>query len=202
MIDKVLRVPKERALTPVALHLLRPIHPTQITLVSFGFGLTAGIAAWQEAYLLGLALWALNRLLDGLDGTVARIYQKQSDFGGYLDMLLDIVTYAVIPLGLALGIDTTAGYISMAVLLGSFYINAASWMYLAALLEKRQHGAAAHGEQTTITMPGGLIEGAETVICFSLFFLLPQAVIPLFGLMALLVLITAGQRLAWAVRHL
>jgi phosphatidylglycerophosphate synthase len=202
MIDKVLRIPKERALTPLALHLLRPIHPTQITLVSFGFGLAAGVAAWQEAYILGLAFWALNRLLDGLDGTVARIFQKQSDFGGYLDMLLDIVTYAVIPLGLALGIGTTAGYISMAVLLGSFYINAASWMYLAALLEKRQHGAATHGEQTTITMPGGLIEGTETVIFFCLFFLFPQAVIPLFWLMALLVLITAGQRLAWAVRHL
>lgn len=202
MLDKVLRAPKDRALMPVALHLLRPVHPIPITLVAFGFGLAAGLAAWQQVYGLGVGLWVLNRLLDGLDGTVARLYHKQSDFGGYLDMLLDIVIYAVIPLGMALGVNTTAGYMSVAVLLGAFYINAAAWMYLSALLEKRRQGAMAQGEQTTITMPGGLIEGTETVIFFSLFFLFPQAIVPLFLLMALLVLITAGQRLVWTARHL
>ncbi len=51
-------------------------------------------------------------------------------------------------------------------------------------------------------MPGGLIEGAETILFYSLFFLFPQAFVPLAGLLAVLVLATAGQRLTWATRHL
>lgn len=202
MIDKVLRVPKEVALKPVALHLLRSIHPTTITLAAYGVGVLAALAAWQQAYALGLGLWLLNRLLDGLDGTVARLQNKQSDIGGYLDIVLDTVIYALVPLALAIGINTPDVYLSVAALLAAFYINGASWMYLAALQEKYQHGAGAQGEQTSITMPGGLIEGSETIVFFNLFFLLPNALVALYGLMALLVLVTAIQRLVWATRQL
>ncbi len=202
MIDKVLRIPKEIALKPVALRLLRPIHPTTITLAACGIGILAALAAWQQMYALGLGLWLLNRLLDGLDGTVARLQNKQSDIGGYLDIVLDTVVYAIVPLALAIGINTPAVYMSVAALLGSFYINSASWMYLAALQEKHRHGAIARGEKTSITMPGGLVEGTETIVFFSLFFLLPNALVALYGLMAVLVLVTAMQRLVWAARHL
>jgi hypothetical protein len=75
-------------------------------------------------------------------------------------------------------------------------------MYLAALFEKRSTGAAAGGELTAVTMPAGLIEGAETVVFFTLFLLFPGAIVPLFSLMAALVLFTAGQRVAWAIRRL
>lgn len=202
MIDKVLRLPKEQVLAPIALRVLHSVHPTAITLVAAGVGLGAAVAAWQQAYIVGLALWLLNRTLDGLDGTVARINGKQSDLGGYLDILLDFVVYAALPLGLALSIGSSAAYISLAVLLAAFYINSGSWMYLAMLLEKRNRGAAAGGELTSVTMPGGLIEGTETIVFFALFLLFPQWIAPLFVLMTLLVLFTAGQRLLWATRNL
>lgn len=202
MIDKLLRSPKEEILAPLARSPLRTIHPNAITLVAFGVGLAASLAAWQQATLLALGLWLLNRVLDGLDGTLARLQHKESDLGGYLDIVLDIIVYAAIPLGLALGVHTTAGYLALALLLSSFYINAASWMYLAALLEKRKSGARTQGELTAITMPGGLIEGTETIIFYTLFLLVPWAMVPLFVTMALLVLVTVGQRLVWAVRNL
>lgn len=202
VIDKLLRVPKERVLTPLARDGLRDVHPITITVAALGVGLAAGVAAWQQVYGLALGLWLINRVLDGLDGTVARLHAKQSDLGGYLDILLDVTVYAVVPLGLALGVNTPAAYLSLALLLGSFYINGASWMYLAALLEKRNSGAAARGELTTITMPGGLIEGTETVIFYGLFLLFPGWLVLLFGLMAGLVLFTTGQRVVWAVRNL
>ncbi len=202
MLDRYLRTSKEQTLSPAALRLLRPVHPTTITVVALGVGIGAGVAAWQQAYLLALALWLLNRLLDGLDGTVARLQQKQSDLGGYLDVVLDTLAYVLLPLGLALAADTAAGYLSLALLLASFYLNSASWLYLAALLEKRKAGAQARGELTTITMPGGLIEGTETIIFFCLFLLFPSAMVVLFLVMAALVLFTVGQRLVWAVRHL
>lgn len=202
MIDKVLRYPKERVLEPIALRLLRSVHPNAITIVACGVGIAAAVAVWQQAYVPALVFWLLNRVLDGLDGTVARLTNKQSDFGGYLDIVLDTVVYAAIPIGLALGVGTNAAYLALVFLLASFYINGASWMYLAALLEKRNSGATARGELTTVTMPGGLIEGAETILFYTLFLLLPGTLVPLFSVMGALVLVTAAQRLVWAIRNL
>jgi phosphatidylglycerophosphate synthase len=202
MIDKVLREPKETLLRPLVRGPLRRLHPTAVTVAAAIVGLAAAIAAWQGASLLALSLWAANRLLDGLDGTLARLTDRQSDLGGYLDIVLDHVVYAALPFGLALAAGTNAALLALAALLASFYINGASWMYLAALLEKRNAGAAAGGELTTVTMPSGLIEGAETVVFFTLFLFFPTALAPLFLLMAGLVLLTAAQRVFWAVQRL
>jgi phosphatidylglycerophosphate synthase len=130
---------------------------------------------------------------------VARLHRRQSDLGGYLDILADYVVYAGFPLALVIGTPSRAGYLSLALLLAIFYLNTASWMYLAAILEKRQHGS---GELTTITMPAGLIGGTETIIFYTLFLIWPHYLVPLYLLMSGLVLVTVGQRLVWAVRHL
>jgi phosphatidylglycerophosphate synthase len=198
VIDKLLRGPKEQVLAPVALRALRGVSPTSITVLACVVGVGAALAAAGGAYTFGLVLWLLNRVLDGLDGTVARIHGKQSALGGYLDILLDHVVYALVPLGFAFGRSDPATYLAASALLASFYVNGASWMYLSALLEKRALGAATRGELTSVTMPGGLIEGAETIVFFILFFVFPSALVPLFALMALLVLVTIGQRLRWA----
>lgn len=202
MIDKALRAPKETLLTPLVRGPMRRIHPNTVTIAAAVVGLAAAIAAWQGAYLFALGLWALNRVLDGLDGTLARLTGQQSDFGAYLDIILDHLVYIALPLGLALAVGTSVAYLALALLLASFYLNGASWMYLAALLEKRNAGAVARGELTSVTMPTGLVEGAETIVLYTLFLLFPGALVPIFLLMAGLVLITVGQRLIWAVRHL
>lgn len=202
MVDRLLRIQKEQALTPIALHLLRRIRPTTITLVAFGVGVAAAAAIWQQQYTLGLILWLLNRVLDGLDGTLARITNQQTDFGGYLDILLDTVMYAAIPTALAFSVGTPHADQALILLLISFYVNGASWMYVAALLEKRRAGAVTSGELTTITMPSGLMEGTETIAFFVLFIVFPGAIIPLFIAMALLTFATVGQRLIWAARAL
>ncbi len=202
MIDKALREPKETLLAPLVRGPIRRIHPTTMTLAATVVGLAAALAAWQGAGPLALALWLANRVLDGLDGTLARSTGQQSDLGAYLDVVLDHLVYVAVPLGLAAAGGSAGNYLALALLLASFYINGASWMYLAALLEKRSAGAAARGELTTITMPGGLIEGAETVVFYTIFLLFPGALVLLFGLMAVLVLFTAAQRVAWAARQL
>lgn len=202
MVDKALRVPKERVLTPIASRFLHRIHPTTVTLLAFGVGVFASIAVWQQAYGLGVGLWLLNRVLDGLDGTIARVNDKQTEFGGYLDIVLDTCIYALIPISIVLGVPSYAGWVSLMFLMVSYYVNAASWMYLAALLEKRSLGAQSQGELTTITMPGGLIEGTETVIFFTLFLIFPTAHIYLFLIMGILVYATIVQRILWALRQL
>jgi phosphatidylglycerophosphate synthase len=202
MVDKTLREPKELLLSPLVRGPIARLSPTAVTILAAIVGLAAAAAAWQGAYAAALLLWIVNRVLDGLDGTIARICGRQSDIGAYLDTVLDHVVYAAIPIGLALAADTPATYPALAFLLASFYVNGASWMYLAALLEKRRAGAAARGELTSVTMPAGLIEGAETILFFTLFLLLPHLVTPLFTLMAILVFFTAAQRTMWGVGRL
>ncbi|MCK7519029.1 MAG: hypothetical protein MZV64_15540 [Ignavibacteriales bacterium] len=94
-----------------------------------------------------------NRVLDGLDGLLARMHDKQSDFGGYVDILTDFVVYAALPIGLVAGSPSNERYLALAFMLASFYVNTASWMYLAAILEKRS--ARDPDTQTTIVMPAG-----------------------------------------------
>lgn len=202
MRDRQLREIKERLFTPPADMIGQRLHPTTITLIGAAVGVGAAAAAWGAAYGLGLLLWVINRALDGLDGTVARRAGRQSDLGGYVDLLVDFLVYGLIPVGLAASQRDEAVYMAALLLLASFYLNAASWMALAAVLERRGQGAVAVTEKTTITMPGGLIEGAETVGFYVLFFLLPGHLVALFGLMAALVLVTIAQRLVWAIRHL
>jgi phosphatidylglycerophosphate synthase len=201
MLDNLLRHLKDRLLDPLA-RLLPGVAPVAITLLALGVGLLGLALLTQQYYSWVLACWLLNRFLDGLDGAVARIHHRQSDWGGYVDILSDYVIYAGLPLALVVGTPSPGGYLSLAFLLACFYVNTASWMYLAAILEKRQHGAKVRGELTTITMPTGLIGGTETIIFYSLFLLWPSYLAPLYTLMGGLVLVTTGQRLAWASRHL
>ena len=122
---------------------------------------------------MGALLWIANRLLDGLDGTHARVHGRESQFGAYLDIVLDFVVYAAIPIAIAARQGTQAMAFAGLLLVASFYVNAASWMYLAAILEQRHEGATARGESTAVTMPPGLIGGAETVGFYVAFFLWP-----------------------------
>ncbi len=183
MPDDKLRKVKDRLLRPLVAA-LGWLSPNVITLLALAVGLAAAGAATQRLYGLGLALWAVNRMLDGLDGAVARATGQQSDFGGYLDIVADFVVYAAVPIGFFLGLPSVELGLSLILLLASFYVNGASWMYLAAILEKRSAGAAARGELTTVAMPAGLIGGTETVLFYTAFFLWPSAARWLFLLMA------------------
>ena len=202
MLDERLRPWKDRIFDPAARWLGGRVHPHLISAVGVLPGVAAAILAAYAENGAALACWIVNRLLDGLDGVVSRMDGRQSDFGGYLDILLDYVAYAAIPVGLTLGNPSADKYVAGVLLLASFLVNAASWMYLAAILERRKLGATATGERTTITMPSGLIAGSETIIFYSLFFLFPDRVPMLFSVMASMVGITVIQRLVWAARSI
>lgn len=202
MLDHTLRSYKDKLLNPIVDHLLKDVHPTTLTVIGFGFGVAAGVFATQQLYMWGLLMWGMNRLFDGLDGTVARRYHKQSDLGGYLDILLDDTIYVWVVMGLAIGANTLPTSLAALFLVSTFRINSASWNYLASLLEKRAQGAKVRQELTSITMPPGLIEGTETIAFYVLFFLLPAWILPLFWLMGALVLVTVVQRYVWAVGQL
>lgn len=199
MFDDRMRLVKDKAFAPVA-RLALHTPPWFFTAVGLLAGLATAGAVWQKQYGWGLLLWFANRIFDGLDGAVARQQGSQTDFGGYLDIVVDFVIYALVPVGLAAGVGETAVTTSLIFLLCTYYVNAASWMYLAAILEKRQ--AIHHERLTAIVIPNGLIGGTETILFYAVFILFPPYLTWLFSLMGLLILITIGQRLVWASRHL
>jgi phosphatidylglycerophosphate synthase len=202
MIDQILRIPKEKILEPLARGPLKNIDPNVITISACAVSIGAGLAAWQHQNGLALSLWYVNRFLDGLDGTTARVNNKQSDFGGYLDIVLDMVAYVSIPLGLAFALNRLDVFIALTLLFAAFYINSAAWMMLAAHLEKINRGSKAKGELTGITMPTAIIEGAEAVVIYSLFLIFPGWLPFLFYLLAALVVLSAGLQISWAYHHM
>lgn len=201
MFDDRLRNTKETIFIQIArLFGLFVIPPAWLTAVALFIGLLCAVALAFGQLWLGFLLWVFNRIFDGLDGTVARIKQNQTDLGGYLDILGDFATYALVPIGLVIGQPSIPNFIALSFLLGSFYVNAASWMYLSAILEKRMQGK--KDKKTSVTMPSGLVGGVETMIFYGAFILFPQWLVALFATMSILVVITVVQRLIWATRQL
>jgi phosphatidylglycerophosphate synthase len=200
VIDAQLRETKEVVLGPLARRVPGGIHPIAVTLLAVLPGLGAALAAAAGQWAWAVGLWLANRALDGLDGTLARQRDQQTGLGAYLDILMDFLVYAAIPIGLAVHADEKSTWIAVAVLLASFYVNTVSWAYLSALLERRN--GEAPRQLTSVSMPGGLIEGAETVVLYAIMLAVPSFAPTLFVAMAVAVAITVGQRAIWAVRNL
>jgi len=201
LFDIKLRAFKDRLMYSLTGRWAEKINPDIITLASFTAGIACAAAALTGSFKTALLLWILNRFLDGLDGAVARRYKKQSDKGAYLDIMTDFTIYAAIPLSLALRCNSVLLWKAAAVLLAVFYINAASWMYISALLEKKKKKTGG-SLLTSVEMPSGIVEGSETIIFYSLFFILPAYLLWIFYIMASLTLITVIQRLVSAMKYL
>ncbi|MBX9729043.1 MAG: CDP-alcohol phosphatidyltransferase family protein [Sphingopyxis sp.] len=133
-----------------------------VTLTGMMLGLAAGAALAYGQFALALALIIANRLLDGLDGAVARA-NGLTDFGGYLDIVADFIFYVSVPLGFALADPANA--LPAAVLLASFTLTGISFLAFATLAAKRGIETAAHGRKSFFYNTG-LAEGAETIAVF------------------------------------
>ena len=174
----------------------RGVTANTVTVVGFAIGMAAPVALAFEAYLAALAAILLNRLADGLDGAVARA-RGPSDLGGFLDIVLDFVFYAGVPLGFAIARPEFA--LPAAFLLASFMGTASSFLAFAVFAAK--HGLnTGRGGSKALYYLGGLTEGTETVALFVGCCLLP-AFFPYFAYgFGLLCWLTTLSRLATGVR--
>ena len=94
MFDAQLRPLIDRLLNPIGRGLVTlGVTANQVTMIGATFGLIA--AGFVAAGLFYPALWFViaNRVIDGLDGAVARA-SRSSDFGGFL-ILLVILSFTV-----------------------------------------------------------------------------------------------------------
>lgn len=166
------------------------IGANMVTLTGMTLGVAAGAALAQDALLIGLALIVANRLLDGLDGAVARA-NGLTDFGGYLDIVADFVFYVSVPLGFALAEPDNA--LPAAVLLASFTLTGISFLAYATLAAKRGAETQAHGRKSFF-YNSGLAEGTETIALFIAMCLWPGWFAVLAYGYAVLCLLTVVQR--------
>ena len=99
MLDSRLHPRLKPVLNAIAGVLDRPgISPDGLTLFGFAIGVLALpflALGWYGAALVAIVL---NRLLDGLDGALAR-RRGLTDAGGFLDISLDFLFYALVPFG-------------------------------------------------------------------------------------------------------
>lgn len=155
--------------------------------------LAAAVAAWRGAVTLSVLLWLFGRLCDGIDGVVARLRHRSTEVGAALDITADAIGYAAIPLGIAFAVGTRATWIATAVVLAAFYVNAMSLGYVAAVLERRR--ARQEHELTAVAVPAGIVEGTETIVLFTVALAVPARAAWVWWAMAVLVVLTAGERM-------
>lgn len=199
MLDRALRRVIDPCLEPLAGLMLRSgVTANGVTVLGFVLGL-GGCAAIAAGFVwLGLVLILGNRLADGLDGMVARRSSGTgagSDLGGFLDIVLDLLFYALVPLSFGL-LDRERNLLPAAVLLVSFFGTSGSFLAYAVLMAKR--GDSGCGK--SFFYSAGLMEGSETVLFFVAFCVFPGWFAELAWVFAGLCFLTTLQRVLAGMR--
>ena len=161
-----------------------------LTITGLLIGLAAAGAISLRAYGVALSLIIVNRILDGLDGAVARM-RGPSDFGGYLDSLCDFAFYVAVPLGFA--VATPSNALPAAILIASFTITGVSFLAFAAIAAKRGLESSAHGKKSFFYSTG-IAEGGETIAVFVLMGAFPQEFAVIAYAYAAVCVLTVAQR--------
>jgi phosphatidylglycerophosphate synthase len=168
-----------------------------ITVAGFGLGVLSAILIALHHPSAGLTVIALSRLCDALDGAVARLTEC-TDAGGFLDLALDFVFYASIPLAFAIA-DPLANALAAAVLLATFVGTGTSFLAFAAIAAKRGMRNLDYPDKSVYFL-GGLTEATETLACFAAMCLWPQYFSILAYGFAFLCAVTAATRIGWGWR--
>ncbi|MEM9606818.1 MAG: CDP-alcohol phosphatidyltransferase family protein [Actinomycetota bacterium] len=163
------------------------ISPDLVTSVALivGLGSAGLIAAGQP--LAGLALFGVNRLLDGVDGELARRSRRDGTFGGLWDFTADMVVYVAIPISLAIADEDLWPAAAM--------VCAAIAVNVVTVLASEQPS---EDERRSVALASGLVEGTETIVAYVVIIAVPPLTELGLWVFAAAVGITAASRLASA----
>ncbi len=225
MFDTTVRAALEAPLDRVAGWLDRPgISPDRLTLAGLGVGLASAGAAAGRWWAVALVCWLLCRVLDGLDGPLARRRARASatdaadvagkaigspsgsPAGGFFDITADFTVYGATVVGVAIGVAGSAestGAVGewlpfLAVLL-AYYVNGAAFLAFSSIAERTGHRI---DDGRSLSFLGGLAEGTETVVVHSVWLILPFWAPQIATVWAVVVGVSAGHRVIAGYRTL
>ena len=198
MIDDILR---ERFRTPVDQTgkwlARRGVSAEALTTAGFLVGVLGCVAIVGEFYGLALICLALNRLADLLDGAVARA-TRVTDWGGFLDILLDLLVYSGFVLAFAIGRPDNA--LAAAVLIYTFLATGASFLAAANIAAKR--GITREPpEKKSFFYKAAIAEGAETTAYLVAICLFPGAFVPITFVFAAICWVSVAGHFLWARQY-
>ncbi len=192
MLDAMLRPLIDRPLNAAGAGLARRgMSANTVTAAGLVTGLLCAGAVTVHWYGTALVLLVLNRVLDGMDGAVARA-TAPTDSGGYLDIVVDYVFYAGVPLAFAVA-DPARNALSAAALLAGFCLTATGFLAFAIIAAKRGLESDTQGRKSFFYSTG-LVEGSETILFFVMMMLMPGWFPYIAWLFAVLCVMTAVQR--------
>lgn len=166
--------------TPFIKPLLRPmivalskacVTPNQVTLAGFVIGMLSVPAIINGWWAMAFICIVANRVFDGIDGELARFQQSSSSAGGFLDICLDFLFYAAVPL--AFGVANPAEWgVPALVLMAAFVGTGSSFLAFAVAAEKFNIEKPQFKNKSFYYMQG-LTEGTETILLFLAFCIWP-----------------------------
>ncbi len=143
--------------------------PDHVSLAGFVLALFAAAAVAAKEPVWGIGLWWCSRLADGTDGVYARASGQESDFGAYLDIVLDMAAYGAMVL--AFGIAWPAFQPQWTGMLFLYVLCIASALALGMQEAKR---AFPPRDDRGLRLGAGLAEGGETGMAYTVFLLFPN----------------------------
>lgn len=179
MLDKRARALLARPVDAITRAVDRPgITPDGLTLAGLGLGLASALAAGLQLWAVALVLWLVSRVVDGVDGALARRRRadgrqsSDSQAGGFLDITADFVVYGATVVGVAFG--ATAGFGApwwpFLLVLLVYYVNGTAFLAFSSIAERTGRRI---DDGRSLSFLGGLAEGTETIIVHALWLILP-----------------------------
>ena len=153
-----------------------------VTGIGFIFALASFAALAFQLYGAALLGILLSRLMDGLDGPLARQHQA-TDLGGFLDIVSDFVFYSGVVFFFALGRPEHG--LAAAFLIFSFIGTGSSFLTYAIFATRRRTNHEKQGRKSFFYL-SGITEGTETIAVLVLICLLPgyfNAIAVTFGIL-------------------
>ena len=199
MFDRQIQKYTQKPLQYIAKLFLKFISPNHMTLIGFSFGVLMCIFIIIDQYLMAIIFLFLNRLSDGLDGTMARL-QNPTPLGGYLDIVLDFLIYGGFVL--SFGITEQNNTLLSMVLLFCYIGTGSTFLAKAAILPSLSNQNLNEDIPKSFHYAVGLIEGTETIVFMVLCLLFPSFFIYFSFIFIILCLITIVFRIIVCYKEL
>ncbi len=183
MIDTAIRNTIDPWLDAVSKRAYRPwLHANHITVVGFSIGTVGCTAIILHWYLVGLGCLLLNRIFDGLDGSYARTHQQQSDWGGFLDIVLDFIWYAAFAASFAVGelsntlVDSVT-VIAIVYMVVSFVGTGTTFLAFSIIAAQNKIDVVGSEDKSIAYITNGPTEGFETILVLGAMCLFPKYIV-------------------------